>query len=168
MCLLLFSDPRIRPRQPSNAFYVPHALALAEEHGYVFVADRENGRITCFNSNNGTFHKEYKFPDIIGSRIFSVAYANDKIYLVNGPSFDIYHNDFHIGGFVIDINNGKVIATFNHGKDMKNPHDIALSNDAKFIYVAELDPHKIYKFFNCRFIRYLSVILHFKQFLFYG
>jgi peptidylamidoglycolate lyase len=56
------------------AFAVPHALALAEDKGALCVADRENGRITCFNVINGTYLSEIKIPEF-GHRLFSVAYS---------------------------------------------------------------------------------------------
>ncbi|XP_012253737.2 peptidyl-alpha-hydroxyglycine alpha-amidating lyase 1 [Athalia rosae] len=128
---------------PSNAFFVPHALAVAEDLNLVFVADRENGRVTCFYANNGTFHREYKHP-LIGKRIFSIAYNSGKIYLVNGPEFTA--PGAHVRGYVIDVTTGGVQSQFAPGMDMKNPHDIAVSTDGKLIYVVELNPHKVHKF----------------------
>lgn len=65
-------------------FLVPHALALASEFNLIFVADRENGRVVSFHTSNGTFHKEYRHP-AIGTKVYSVAYAKERLYLVNGP-----------------------------------------------------------------------------------
>ena len=59
---------------PAYAFQIPHALALAEEHDLLCVADRENGRIQCFKASNGEF--EYKIESLdFGGRLFSVAYS---------------------------------------------------------------------------------------------
>ncbi|XP_046618676.1 peptidyl-alpha-hydroxyglycine alpha-amidating lyase 1-like [Neodiprion virginianus] len=126
---------------PSNAFLVPHALALAEDLDYIFVADRENGRISCFHANNGSFHKEYKHPSI-GDKIYSVAYANEKIYLVNNGALKFQESR----GFVIDINNGSILSQFGPHPSLQTPHDIAVSSNEAHIYVVELNPHKIYKF----------------------
>ncbi|XP_046746356.1 peptidyl-alpha-hydroxyglycine alpha-amidating lyase 1-like isoform X2 [Diprion similis] len=126
---------------PSNAFLVPHALALAEDLGYIFVADRENGRISCFHTNNGSFHKEYKHPSI-GDKIYSVAYANEKIYLVNNGALRYQQTR----GFVVDLNNGSILSQFGPHPGLQSPHDIAVSSNGAHIYIVELDPHKIYKF----------------------
>lgn len=55
-------------------FYVPHALALAEDRNLLCVADRENGRVQCFFAHNGTFVYEIS-SEQIGPRLFSVAYT---------------------------------------------------------------------------------------------
>ena len=123
---------------------IPHALTFAEDHGYIFVADRENGRIVCYHASNGTFHKEYKSP-ILGGAIYSIAYANDRIYLVNGHQ--IFENT-HVRGFILDINTGEVLSQFKPRKDMDNPHDIAVTADEREIYVVELNSHRVYKFYQ--------------------
>ncbi|XP_001606565.2 peptidyl-alpha-hydroxyglycine alpha-amidating lyase 1 isoform X2 [Nasonia vitripennis] len=129
---------------PPNAFLVPHALALAEDHDIIFVADRENARIVGNFANNGSFYREYKNP-VLGGAIYSIAYANDRIYLVNGKR---YLDGTHVRGFVLDINTGEVLSQFAPQMDMNAPHDIAVSSDEREIYVVELDSHKIYKFYQ--------------------
>ncbi|XP_066599073.1 peptidyl-alpha-hydroxyglycine alpha-amidating lyase 1-like [Prorops nasuta] len=124
---------------PVNALFVPHSLALAEESNYLFVADRENGRILCYFASNGTFHKEYKNP-IIGAKIYSIAYAQEKIYLVNGPE------SVHTRGFVIDIDSGSILSQFGPKKDMLMPHDLAVTKDESEIYVVELNSPQVYRF----------------------
>ncbi|EFN62923.1 Peptidyl-alpha-hydroxyglycine alpha-amidating lyase 1 [Camponotus floridanus] len=130
---------------PPNAFLVPHALALAIELNYIYVADRENGRVLCFFANNGTFHKEYRHP-AIGAQIYSVAYAREKLYLVNG--LDPYNpiNPVPVKGFVLDIYSGNLLSTFAPKGNMDKPHDLYVTEDGSEIYVVELNNHKIYKF----------------------
>ncbi|XP_024935487.1 peptidyl-alpha-hydroxyglycine alpha-amidating lyase 1 isoform X2 [Cephus cinctus] len=127
-----------------NVLFVPHALALAEEFNYILVADRENGRILCFYANNGTFYKEYKDP-AIGTKIYSIAYAHEKIYLVNGKDPAI-ENSVHIRGFVLDLHTGYIVSQFTPGEDLTTPHSIAVTENGHEIYVVELSPHKIYRF----------------------
>lgn len=129
---------------PPNAFLVPHALALAIELNYIYVADRENGRISCFFASNGTYHKEYSHP-AIGTKIYSVAYARERLYLVNGPDpFTI--NPIPVRGFVLDIYSGNLLSTFGPEETMNNPHDLYVTEDGAEIYVVELNNHKIYRF----------------------
>ncbi|XP_015112717.1 peptidyl-alpha-hydroxyglycine alpha-amidating lyase 1 [Diachasma alloeum] len=129
--------------QPSAySLYVPHALALAEDLGFLYVADRENGRILCFHAQNESFHREYRHP-AVGSRVYSVAYAKGRIYTVNGND---YLQSFHVRGYSLDVNSGDVVSQFGPGEDMKAPHDLAVSRDGREIYVVELDSHDVYRF----------------------
>ncbi|XP_063995719.1 peptidyl-alpha-hydroxyglycine alpha-amidating lyase 1-like isoform X2 [Diachasmimorpha longicaudata] len=133
----------IHPQQPSAySLYIPHALALAEDLGFLYVADRENGRILCFHAQNESFHREYRHP-AVGSKVYSVAYAKGRIYTVNGND---YLQSFHVRGYSLDVNSGDVVSQFGPGEDMKAPHDIAVSRDGREIYVVELDSHAIYRF----------------------
>lgn len=58
---------------PPYQLWIPHALTLAEDKNLICVADRENGRVLCFDINNGTFKFEINTP--LFQRIFSVAYS---------------------------------------------------------------------------------------------
>jgi len=58
---------------PPYQLWVPHALTLAEDKDLICVADRENGRVLCFNTNNGTF--EVEINSQLFQRVFSVAYS---------------------------------------------------------------------------------------------
>ncbi|XP_078051295.1 peptidyl-alpha-hydroxyglycine alpha-amidating lyase 1-like, partial [Augochlora pura] len=137
---------------PPYAFLVPHALALATEFNLIFVADRENGRVLSFSASNGTFHKEYKHPTI-GTKIYSVAYAKEKLYLINGP--DIRHK-WPIRGFVLDMHSGDLLSQFGPNYNMNRPHDIAVTEDGSEIYVVELDMHRIYRFLQGKYVFFLQ------------
>ena len=52
----------------------------------------------------------------------------------------------HTQGYIIDINNGKVLSTFNgDGDGFQNPHDVAVSKDGDTVYEVELKPFKVFK-----------------------
>lgn len=120
---------------------MPHALALSPEFGYLYVADREHGRILCYHAANGSFHKEYK-SDIIGGAIYSVDYAQEKLFLINGPD----SRDTPIRGFIIDLKTDKIISEFAPNGPMARPHDIAVTRDGLEIYVVELDTNRVTRF----------------------
>lgn len=126
---------------------VPHALTLVEDRELVCVADRENGRVQCFTWNNGTFAFQLYSPQI-GTRLFSVAYSpvqGGLFFVVNGPEFT--QLPVPVRGFVISAKGphyDKVISEF--GFDLQNPHDLAVSADAKEIYVGEIGPFLVSKF----------------------
>lgn len=126
---------------------VPHALAIIDKTREVCVADREHGRIVCFNANNGSFTGGFQQVDVTGTRIFSLAYSSidgGKFYIVNGPEFNA---PARIRGYTINVLN-KTIETYftpEHG-DFKNPHDVAVNKEGTAIYVVELNPTKVHKF----------------------
>lgn len=131
--------------QPSPySFLVAHALTLANELNYIYLADRENGRILCFFADNGTFHKEYRHP-AIGTKIYSVAYAREKLYLINGPD-PFIRNPTPVKGFVLDIYSSEVLSTFKPNTNMDNPHSLTVTEDGSEIYVVELNNKKVYRF----------------------
>lgn len=140
----ILEDGTFQSNPPPNAFLVPHGLTLAEEHDYLFVADRENGRIECFFASNGSFHQVYQ-NSLFGRQIYSVAYARDRLYVVNGQVFS-ENTRPHTRGFVLDVHTGNVLAQFAPRNDMDNPHDIAVTEDGSEIYVVELNSARVYRF----------------------
>lgn len=58
------------------AFAVPHALALASKENTICVADRENSRVPCFNSQTGKFLRDLKPPQM--GRVYGVAYSGKR------------------------------------------------------------------------------------------
>ena len=58
---------------PPGAFNTVHSITVAEDKKLVCVADREDGRIQCFDYD-GNF-KENIENDAFGSRLFAVTYS---------------------------------------------------------------------------------------------
>lgn len=151
LCILNTFSGRSYAVAPENYFAIPHALTLALDLNLLCVADRENGRVQCFDINNGTFHSQYHNP-IIGSRIFSVAYApiaGGRLFVVNGPEYlgksDLY---LEVKGFIIDMPTKQVISKFGptpNNSNFSNPHDIIVTPDGSEIYVVDLNPNRAYK-----------------------
>ena len=56
-----------------GVFDIPHSVTVAEEFNLVCVADRENGRIQCFDLE-GNFKHIIKHPEF-GTRLFAVEYC---------------------------------------------------------------------------------------------
>lgn len=75
---------------PPNYFAIPHALTLVPDQQLLCAADRENGRVQCFHSSNGSFHSQYH-NQMIGDRLFSMAYtpAEGKSILLPSLFFSI-------------------------------------------------------------------------------
>lgn len=133
-------------KSPVYGFSVPHALALAEDKEMLCVADRENGRIQCFNCHNGSFIVQFHSSQM-GSRIFSVAYSPAEgglLFVVNGPEFT---GGGFVSGFVISLVSKQLIDAFSpNGQGFSSPHDVAVNADGSEAYVVELDSSKVWKF----------------------
>lgn len=130
---------------PVNFFAIPHALTYAADKKLICVADREQGRVQCFNANNGVFHSMYESPRI-GSRLFSVKYIprdGGLLYVVNGPQFTTAEP---VNGLVMSMTSKEIVGRFFPEHAFSNPHELAVSGDGAQVYVAELNPHKVHKF----------------------
>jgi len=130
-------------------FNIPHGLALAEDKDQVCVADRENGRVQCFDLE-GNFVKTLK-PSEFGSRIFSTAYTKangGQIHAVSGPEFSLNPWVQKPTGYIVNIDTGELTGTWNVPGGLQNPHDVAVSEDGNTVYVVELNPFKVWKLTN--------------------
>ncbi|KAJ8304293.1 hypothetical protein KUTeg_017876 [Tegillarca granosa] len=110
---------------PAGALDIPHSLALAEDKQLICVADRENGRIQCFDLD-GTFRKQVHHKSKFGTRLFAIDYTplhGGLLFAVNGPTLPI-----------------------NTVNGLRNPHDVAVDSQNLKVYVGELDPAKIWQF----------------------
>ncbi|XP_016968321.1 peptidyl-alpha-hydroxyglycine alpha-amidating lyase 1 isoform X1 [Drosophila biarmipes] len=137
---------------PPNYFAIPHGLTLVPELQLLCAADRENGRVQCFFSTNGTFHSQYH-NQLIGDRLFSMAYtpaAGGQLVIVNGPSGKLGYDpeSYHeVRGFVLSMRSKQLVSKFGPNEhEFQNPHDVAVTADGNEIYVAELNPMRIHKF----------------------
>jgi len=130
-------------RGPYN-FNIPHSLTLAEDKNLICVADRENGRVLCFDTD-GNAKKEIQ-PEGFGGRIFGISYAKQQLYAVSGPEFNPLAPK--PVGFILDVESGAIDGTFQVPDGLKNPHDVVVSEDASTIYVVELNPFVTWKLSN--------------------
>ncbi|XP_022191867.2 peptidyl-alpha-hydroxyglycine alpha-amidating lyase 1 [Nilaparvata lugens] len=136
--------------QPSEyTFLIPHALVIAEDKEVVCTADREHGRVVCYNWHNGTYAFKMSATSVMGLRLFSVSYSPVEggiFAVVNGPEFysQYQYQGPKVGGFVFSAKSGKLI--FRFGGSLVNPHDITISPDGKTIYACELGPYIVRKF----------------------
>ena len=58
---------------PDGSFNIPHSITTLEDQGWVCVADRENGRIQCFDYD-GKFIKNIHMEGV-HSKIYAVSYG---------------------------------------------------------------------------------------------
>ena len=78
--LNLFSG---RGKALPGQFNIPHSLALDEKNGLLYVADRENGRIQCFDTH-GKFQRQI-YHEEFGGRLFAVSFTP-----ANGRRLSVY------------------------------------------------------------------------------
>uniref|UniRef100_A0A1B6DI40 Peptidylamidoglycolate lyase n=1 Tax=Clastoptera arizonana TaxID=38151 RepID=A0A1B6DI40_9HEMI len=129
---------------PIYNFNVPHALTLVEDKELVCVADRENGRVQCFDWKTGNFSYQI-YSNVIGSEVYSVTYspvAGGMFIIVNGKEMRQF--GVVVRGFVVNADTRQPASIF--GPILESPHDVAISADGKDIYVAEIGPFKIIKY----------------------
>ncbi|XP_063221429.1 peptidyl-alpha-hydroxyglycine alpha-amidating lyase 2 isoform X2 [Bacillus rossius redtenbacheri] len=126
------------------SFNVPHALALAEDRQQLCVADRENGRVLCYNCHNASFVLQIQSKSI-GSKIYGVAYTKAQgglLYLINSPE-----NARVASGFAVNMTSLDIVEQFPIGADWSaQPHDIAVSANGGQVYVVELSNYRVWKF----------------------
>ncbi|XP_060607191.1 peptidyl-glycine alpha-amidating monooxygenase-like isoform X2 [Ruditapes philippinarum] len=131
---------------PPGTFNLPHGLALAEDKDLLCVADRENGRIQCFNLD-GNFVRQMH-PKKFGQSLYSLEYCPNHggvLFAVNGPIFGTKSEVTQ--GFTLDIDTGTLVSTWNlPGEGMTHPHDVAVDSTNHMVYVGELNPKKVWKF----------------------
>ncbi|XP_050402330.1 peptidyl-glycine alpha-amidating monooxygenase B isoform X1 [Patella vulgata] len=128
-----------------GAFDIPHSLTLAENEGLVCVADRENGRIQCFDLE-GNFRHQIKHKEF-GDRLFALEYSpihDGILFAINGPAIDTSHT-YPVQGFTLNLQTGDLLQIWNRPKGLSNPHDIAVNPSDHSVYVGELDDN-IWKF----------------------
>lgn len=70
MSMLLFAADKF---PPPSTFVIPHSITALEDKKEVCVADRENGRIQCFNYN-GEFLRQMH-PWKKSQKVYGVSYS---------------------------------------------------------------------------------------------
>ncbi|KAG8456338.1 hypothetical protein GDO86_002212 [Hymenochirus boettgeri] len=124
-------------------FNIPHSLAIVPEQAILCVADRENGRIQCFQSETGKFVKEIKHQEF-GREIFAVSYAGGVLYAVNGKP--LYWDSTPVQGFMLNFSSGEILDTFVPvRKSFEMPHDIAASENGT-VFVGDAHANTVWKF----------------------
>ncbi|XP_073402002.1 peptidyl-glycine alpha-amidating monooxygenase isoform X4 [Dendrobates tinctorius] len=135
-------EPSFRVAQPGE-FRIPHSLAMIPDQGQLCVADRENGRIQCFQAETGHFVKEIKHREF-GSEVFAISYISGGIlFAVNGKAFlDLVP----VQGFVMNFSTGDILSTFVPvRKSFVMPHDIVASEDGT-VFVGDAHADTVWKF----------------------
>ncbi|XP_077145919.1 peptidyl-glycine alpha-amidating monooxygenase isoform X4 [Ranitomeya variabilis] len=135
-------EPSFRVAQPGE-FRIPHSLAMIPDQGQLCVADRENGRIQCFQAETGHFVKEIKHREF-GSEVFAISYVSGGIlFAVNGKA---YLDLAPVQGFVMNFSTGDILSTFVPvRKSFVMPHDIVASEDGT-VFVGDAHADTVWKF----------------------
>lgn len=133
------------PNPSVGQFNLPHCITMVTDKNQVCVADREVGRIQCFNADSGDFTKQFNLPEF-GGRLYAVAYTSASgglIYAVNGPSV----KKRSVRGFAINFTSSEILRMWKpQSQEFEKPHDIACTPDGRLVYVAEIGPNKVWQF----------------------
>lgn len=124
-------------------FNIPHGISL-DDHGKVYVADRENSRIQVFDST-GKFIKQFSGSSF--GTTCGISINKSKIYVVDDCTFlKVKHRGSDV--FVFDTA-GKVQTRFGRSGFYKGKtcwyHDLAVDKDEN-IYVGDILQNTIQKF----------------------
>ncbi|XP_074650083.1 putative peptidyl-alpha-hydroxyglycine alpha-amidating lyase pgal-1 [Tubulanus polymorphus] len=142
-------DPDDDDNPKDNEFLIPHSLALIEQSDILCVADRENGRIQCFNAGLEDHTKTgeflYSITDPRFGKVFAIEYDENSgvLYAVNGRTKDIDQ----VSGFTIDLDSQQVIDEWTpqrNGQGFQQPHDV--TTDGRSVFVGEIGPNMLWKF----------------------
>ncbi|KAK7115903.1 peptidyl-glycine alpha-amidating monooxygenase B-like isoform X2 [Littorina saxatilis] len=145
-------NPYARPTgmEPSpGVFAIPHSVTVAEDLNLVCVADRENGRIQCFDLD-GNFQYVIKYAEF-GPRLFALEFCprhGGLLFAVNGPSYDAMKTAT-VQGFTISLGTRtpQLLEIWNvPHQGLQNPHDVAVDVAGHSVYVGELSPTAVWKF----------------------
>merc|ERR550519_1276788 len=134
-------------RTITGDWWVVHSLALYEDEDVLCIANREGEKIECVKAG---IHS----PQLTGQRLavldraslgqplgrmFAIAGRGTALLAVNGLG------SISPRGLTIDMGSSpRVVDTW--GKQLVNPHDVALARGGDAVYVAEIGPNKITKF----------------------
>lgn len=121
---------------------VVHSLALFQEEDTLCIADREGRKVDCVGA--GINHPQFLGSKILETenlgRVFGIAGRGSALLAVTGPE-----SRRKPDGLTLDlVEAGKVVD--NWGKDLQNPHDVAVSREGDTVYVAEIGPNRVRKF----------------------
>ncbi|XP_022106613.1 peptidyl-glycine alpha-amidating monooxygenase-like [Acanthaster planci] len=135
--------------EPST-FSIPHSLTFVPSRQQLCVADRENGRIQCFEADSGKYVREYNLPEF-GQRLFAISYSPWKggvLYAINGKvSSTKGATNQMVQGFTIGFDSGVLLHMWMPGNSgFKQPHDVAAAPDSRDVYVVEIGPNRVWKF----------------------
>jgi len=134
-------------RTITGDWWVVHSLALYEDEDVLCIANREGEKIECVKAG---LHS----PQLTGQRLavldrdslgqplgrtFAITGRGTALLSVNGAG------SISPRGLTIDMGSTpRVVDTW--GKQLVNPHDVALARGGDAVYVAEIGPNKITKF----------------------
>lgn len=127
---------------PPGSFAIPHKVVLAEAEGLLCVADRENGRVQCFDVLDGTFRFQLSEPAFRGT-VYSIAYSRGQLLAVSGLRVVSDPSQ----AFLFNLTSRQLLATIAPPNgSFTAPHDIACSSDMEQVYVGEIGPNRLWRF----------------------
>ncbi|XP_043194709.1 peptidyl-glycine alpha-amidating monooxygenase B-like [Amphibalanus amphitrite] len=115
---------------------VPHSLSL--DGGVLCVADREHGRVVCWNIRQRLLQ-----PQIINLALYGRIYA---VSVTGDVLLAVFKSLSGGGVLTIDLVTGLVLDSWVAAQGLNEPHDLAVTSDGRTTYVGELVPARVSKF----------------------
>lgn len=133
-----------------KALTIPHSIILIESLDLVCVADRENGRIVCFDAGIDNDNSEGQVKLILDhpamKTVYAIQYDGNKhrLYAVSGRNGKNRPLGFT---FSTDPESfGELVGTWEPNDKFGEPHDLALSVNGRSLFVGEIRPNRIDSF----------------------
>ncbi|CAF4965977.1 unnamed protein product [Rotaria sp. Silwood1] len=133
---------------------IPHSIVIIETLDLICVADRENGRIVCFDDGNDDDEtNEYDQGQVkaiidhpLMRTVYAIHYDSNKhrLYAVSGKN-----EKNRALGFTYSVHPesfGQLIATWEPNDKFGEPHDLTLSVNGRSLFVGEIHPNRIDSF----------------------
>nr|WDU65907.1 putative peptidyl-alpha-hydroxyglycine alpha-amidating lyase Tcis_PAL [Tityus cisandinus] len=151
-----YCNSRIIAFQPDGTFFgefaqndkmvIPHGLSLIEERKLLCVADRENARILCYSlKEDDSLGQLIINNDVPTGAPYAIVHRGEYMFAVTLS----YAGRGTAMGITMKLNDGSVINTWHSYEGFSMPHDMALSSNGTFLYVADVGkftPKKLFKF----------------------
>merc|ERR1711972_617530 len=134
------------PHDINGDWTVVHSLALYEQEDLLCIADREGKQVECVGAG-------LRAPQFFGQsstklsglgRVFGIAARGTALIAVNGKG-NFY--DPPVQGVTLDLaapEEQQLVGQW--GRELQNPHDVAISRSGDAVYVAEIGPNRLRKF----------------------
>ncbi|XKL59861.1 hypothetical protein PGB90_000877 [Kerria lacca] len=127
---------------------IPHSLTLMEQYDLLCIADRENMRVICvkaelngYDTSSQMTSLNIQQPDL--GRVFAIAAHGNYIYAINGPTSQM----IPVQGFTLNPLTESIIDHWDSfAQKMWMPHDIAITEDGRELYIVSITPSRILKF----------------------
>ncbi|KAH9393175.1 hypothetical protein TYRP_022036 [Tyrophagus putrescentiae] len=132
----------------NDKMLIPHSMSLLEIEDLLCVADRENGRILCYNAGLANYRDVGKLLFEVtpsqnpAQKLYAIGHIGDVILALNGGADQTK-------GLSVDLATEQIVDTWApaNGSAFHQAHDLTVAHDGRSFYVCQFDAgQKVVKF----------------------